>query len=63
MKIKRTKPTVFEVTLHTYELSSLIAAARWVVEGAEGELPKEAVDQLSQVVRSYDEETQRLNSR
>lgn len=61
MKIKRTRPTIFEVTLHAYELSALIAAARWVVEGAEGKLEEKAVEQLRQVVESYDAEARRLN--
>lgn len=59
MKIEQTRPAVFTVTLHAYELTALIAAARWVVEGAEGELPPEAIDQLRQVVERYDAEIQR----
>lgn len=57
MKVERKSPAIFRVTLHTLELSALIAAARWVAEGAEGEMPEEAVDQLRQVLKSYDEET------
>lgn len=59
MKIEQTRPAVFTVTLHAYELTALIAAARWVVEGAQGELPEEAVDQLRQVVERYDAEIRR----
>lgn len=33
-----------------------MAAARWVVEGAEGELTEEARDQLREVLASYDAE-------
>jgi len=62
MTVERLRPTVLRVTLHAYELSALIAAARWVAEGAEGDLPKEAVDQLRQVLESYDAETRRLGS-
>lgn len=62
MKLERARPTVFKVTLHAYELSALIAAARWAVEGAEGELSEEAREQLRQVVESYDAETRRLNA-
>lgn len=57
MKVERKSPAVFRVTLHALELSALIAAARWVAEGADGEMPEEAVDQLRQVLKSYDEET------
>lgn len=60
MQLERPRPTVFRVTLHAFELSALVAAARWVVEGAEGDLPREAIDQLRQVVESYDEATKRL---
>ena len=62
MQIERTRPTVLRVTLHAYELSALIAAARWVAEGSEGELPKEAQDQLRTVLDNYVEEARRLGS-
>lgn len=54
MKLERQGPTVFQLTLHTYEAAALIAAARWVAEGSEGSLPDEAVEQLRQVLASYD---------
>lgn len=59
MRVERESPTVFRLTLHTLELSALIAAARWVVEGAEGELPVEARSQLHQVLKHYDSEISR----
>ena len=62
MKIERPRPAVFRVTLHAYELSALVAAARWVVEGGEGDLPKEARDQLRKVLESYDKEARRLDA-
>ncbi|MCO6511402.1 MAG: hypothetical protein J5I65_11485 [Aridibacter famidurans] len=62
MKIEQQGPTVFRVTLHALELSALVAAARWVAEGASGEMPKEAVDQLRQVLKSYDEQTREAAS-
>ena len=52
---------MYEVTLHAYELAALLAAARWVVEGAEGELPRGAVDQLRQVIDSYDRATRNVD--
>jgi hypothetical protein len=42
------------MTLHAYELATLVAAARWVVEGTQGELTSEAIDQLRKVLASYD---------
>lgn len=62
MTVERLRPTVLRVTLHAYELSALLAAARWVAEGAEGDLPKEAVDQLRHVLGNYDAEVRRLDA-
>lgn len=58
MRIERPRPTVFRVTLHAYELSALVAAARWVAEGAEGDLPDEAKENLRRVLKNYDKEIQ-----
>ncbi len=54
MKIERIRPAVLQVTLSAYELSALIAAARWVAEGAKGELAPEALEQINQVLDGYD---------
>lgn len=62
MKVERLRPTALQVTFHAFELAALIAAARWIVEGAEGELPPESIDQLQQVLDSYDQEVRRLES-
>lgn len=59
MRIEHPKPTVLRVTFHAFELSALVAAARWVVEGAEGELPEEAREQIKQVLENYDREMRR----
>ena len=42
------------MTLHPYELATLVAVARWVVEGSEGELPPDGMEQLRKVMESYD---------
>lgn len=60
MKVERVRPMTLQVTLSAYELSALIAAARWVMEGAEGEMAPEAVEQLRQVLASYDAATREL---
>ena len=62
MRLEQVKPTVFRLTLHTYELAALIAAARWVADGAKGELPDEAIEQLSQIVAAYDATSGTLNN-
>lgn len=63
MNLERPRPTTFKVTLHAYELAALISAARWAVDGAEGELPVEAKEQLSQILADYDSESQRINQK
>lgn len=60
MTIEQLKPTVLRITLHTYEIAALVSAARWVTEGAEGELPEEAVEQIRDVLNNYDAEKQKL---
>lgn len=55
MKVERLRPTVLRVTLHAYEMAALTAAARWVAEGAEGELGPDIRERLEQVLRRYDE--------
>ncbi|MDX1392817.1 MAG: hypothetical protein R3195_00430 [Gemmatimonadota bacterium] len=55
MKIERLRPTVLSVTLHAYEMAALVAAARWVADGAEGELSPEIRAQVHGVLASYDE--------
>lgn len=54
MQIERLRPTQLRLTLHVAEAAALFAAARWVAEGAEGELPTEAIAQLRKVLASYD---------
>jgi len=60
MRLENLRPTVYRMTLHTYELAALISAARWVEEGAEGELPREVTKQLTTLLTSYDEQARRL---
>lgn len=60
MRIEPARPGILRVTLHVYELSALVAAARWAAEGAQGEISSEGRDQLRQVLASYDGERKRL---
>jgi hypothetical protein len=61
MKLERTGPTAWRLTLHTYEMATLMAAARWAGEGGQGELSQEATEQLRQVLGAYEAEIGRLN--
>lgn len=62
MNIEHMKSSTYRITLHTYELAALVSAARWAVDGAEGELPKEARQQLSQILAAYDAEMKQMNN-
>jgi hypothetical protein len=55
VKVERVRPSVVCVTLHVYEMATLMAAARWAVEKGEEELPPESLEQLRLVLGSYDE--------
>jgi hypothetical protein len=54
VRIEKLKPPILQVTMSAYELATLIAAARWALEGGQGELAPEAIDQLRQVVAGYE---------
>jgi hypothetical protein len=54
VRIEQSRPTVFKLTLHAYELATLMAAARWAAEGATGELSPAAVKRLDALVSDYD---------
>lgn len=60
MQLERLRPTTYSLKLSTYELAALISAARWVADGADGELPEEAEEHLSQIVADYDSESERI---
>ena len=62
MRIERLRPTTFQLTLGAFEMAALVAAARGVAGGAEGELTPEALDQLRKVLENYDEQWKRLQA-
>jgi hypothetical protein len=62
MQLERVRPMVIRITLHTYEATALITAARWVADGAEGELPEDALEQLREVLAGYDAALSRIDA-
>ena len=60
MELERLRPTVLRATLQAYELAALMAAARYVVESAPGDVPDGARDQLRDVLTDYDAQLRRL---
>ncbi|HKX86185.1 MAG TPA: hypothetical protein VJL37_05915 [Flavobacterium sp.] len=63
MHIEKRSNLVFQLTLSGYELATLISSARWVAEGAKGELTSEAILQLKQVVSNYDKAADKIAER
>jgi hypothetical protein len=63
MLIDQKRPGIYHIAISGYELAALIASARWVAEGAKGELSKEAIEQLRQVVSNYDEAQKNLEKK
>nr|WP_288832791.1 hypothetical protein [uncultured Flavobacterium sp.] len=63
MHIEKKNNLVFHIMLSGYELATLISSARWVAEGAKGELTAEAIQQLKQLVANYDRAADKLRER
>jgi hypothetical protein len=61
MHLEWARPGVLRATAHGYEFAALVAAARFVAESAPPDIPKEALEQLRQVLHEYDAQAQRLH--
>jgi hypothetical protein len=62
MQIKKGQRNIFQITMTGYELATLISSARWIVQGAKGDLTLEATNNLKQLLDNYDKETKRMHS-
>jgi hypothetical protein len=62
MQIKKGQRNIFQITMTGYELATLISSARWIAEGAKGELTLEATNNLKQLLDNYDKEANKLHS-
>ena len=60
MQIKKSDKNIFQLTLTGYELATLIAAVRYISEGAEGELNEAAVINAKHLLENYDNASQIL---
>lgn len=59
MKIERLRPTVLRITMHVYETAALMSAARWIADGARGDVPDGMREHLQELVASYDDAMER----
>lgn len=62
MQIKKSNKNLFQLTLTGYELATLISSARYISEGATGELNKAAIDNAKLILANYDKASQTLLS-
>lgn len=63
MQIEKKQRNIFQITLTGYELATLISSARWVVDGAKGELTSEAMSNIKELLTNYDLATEKLQSK
>lgn len=60
MQLEKITPTRYRMTLHAYELATLVSAARWIADGAKGELSDEVLKQMKSIIEDYDKATTHL---
>ena len=54
MRVEKGHTNIYRLTLSGYELAALISSARWVVQGAKGELTSSAIENLKKILENYD---------
>lgn len=54
MELRKVTSARYNLTLHAYELATLVSAVRWISEGAEGTLSPEVVESMKQFVKKYE---------
>jgi len=60
MQIKKANAKLFQLTLTRYELATLISSARYISEGAKGELNEASISNAKQLLANYDKASQIL---
>jgi len=60
MDLERVRPMVLRGTFHVYELASLAAAVRCVVDTAPADIPPEVLDQRTTLRADYDRQVRDL---
>jgi hypothetical protein len=61
MQLSKISPTKYKMTLHSYELATLISAVRWIAEGAKGTISPEIIEQMENILNSYENAIDHLN--
>jgi hypothetical protein len=61
MRLERIRPTVLRMTVHSYELATIIATLRWMVEKEPEDVPSESVHMVRALLADYESELSRLD--
>lgn len=61
MQLVKVSPNKYNMTLHSYELATIISAVRWIAEGAKGTLSSEIIEQMENFLHSYENAISHLN--
>ena len=62
MHLEYVNPSEYKLTLESQELDTLISAARWVMDGRRGRVPREAREQLESIVECYRDEIRQIQT-
>ena len=60
MRLERVRPTVLRITVHSYELATIIATLRWMVEVKPEDVPAESVQMVRTLLTDYERELAHL---
>ena len=61
MRLERLRPTVLRITVHSYELATIIATLRWMVEVKPEDVPAESVQIVRTLLTDYERELAHLD--
>jgi hypothetical protein len=61
MRLERIRPAVLRMTVHSYELATIIAALRWMVDEEPQDVPAESLQMVRDLLADYERELSRLN--
>jgi hypothetical protein len=61
MRLEKMRPTVLRMTVHSYELATIIATLRWMVDKEPQDVPAESLQMVKNLLTDYERELSQLN--
>jgi hypothetical protein len=61
MRLERIRPAVLRMTVHSYELATIMATLRWMAETKPQDVPAESLQHVTDLLADYERELSRLN--